>query len=191
MPLVARPELADRVLTYEPPGFTAPGSPVWPDRLSGFRCFERAVAIGSTNEAWDEARSAVLRWQVKLRSGFRVERPVHHGQPVVVGERSWLHASLGPLRVREPVCVVDVVDEPGRYGFAYGTLEGHPVSGEEAFVVHRDRDGTTWFTLRSAVRPAPSAWRFAFPLILVAQRVYRRRYLRSLATTRRVTDGRR
>lgn len=181
---MSRRGLDDRQLTYEPAGFTAPGSPVWPDRLSGFRCFERTVPVSADEGDWEAVRAALLRWGVKTRSGFRVEREAGDDQPLVGGERNWLVASIGPLRVREPVRVVDVVDESERCGFAYGTLDGHPVSGEEAFILHRDRSGAVWFTLRSAVRPARNGWRFAFPLLLVAQRWYRHRYLRALITTR-------
>ncbi|MFC7574081.1 DUF1990 family protein [Klenkia terrae] len=84
------------------------------------------------------------------------------------------------LRVREPIRVVAVVDTPDRRGFAYGTRPGHPVSGEEAFVVHRDAEGAVWLTLRSLTRPGTGIWRPLFPLLLVAQRVYRRRYRRAL-----------
>jgi uncharacterized protein (UPF0548 family) len=33
------------------------------------------------------------------------------------------------------------VDDPGRFGFAYGTLAVHPARGEEAFVVERTPEG--------------------------------------------------
>ncbi|QEU84054.1 DUF1990 family protein [Streptomyces viridosporus] len=67
-------------------------------------------------------------------------------------------------------------------GLTYGTRRGHPVSGEEAFVVHRDDDGRVHLTLRSLTRAAPAApWRFLLPLLLLAQRCVRRRYLRAPA----------
>ena len=50
------------------------------------------------------------------------------GSEVMVG--------LGPLRA--PCRVVYVVDEPDRRGFAYGTLPGHPETGEELFAVRYD-----------------------------------------------------
>ena len=65
-------------------------------------------------------------------------------------------------------------------GFAYGTLDGHPVSGEEAFVLHRGSDGDVRLTLRSLTRPGRGAWRMIFPLALIAQRWYRWRYARAL-----------
>ena len=60
----------------------------------------------------------------------------------MVGDRRWLVAHLGPWKVREPIEVVAVVDEPDRQGFAYGTLTGHPLRGEEAFIVERLPDGS-------------------------------------------------
>jgi uncharacterized protein (UPF0548 family) len=114
---------------------------------------------------------------VKTRSGFAVRPPAQ----VAEGKDFWLIASVGPVRVREPVRVVAVVDSPHRCGFAYGTLEGHPVSGEEAFVVHRTPDGDVRLTLLSLTSASSGAWRAAFPVLLVAQRRYRRRYLRALS----------
>ena len=53
-------------------------------------------------------------------------------------------------------------------------------SGEEAFIVSRTQDGRVLLTLRSITRSSPGRWRPLFPLILVAQRWYRSRYLRAL-----------
>ncbi|MEQ4206275.1 DUF1990 domain-containing protein [Actinopolymorpha sp. B9G3] len=101
---------------------------------------------------------------------------------VVAGARYWLIAHLGPLRIHEPVQVIAVVDEPHRKGFAYGTLTGHPVSGEEAFLVDRGPDGSTWLTVRSLTQPSIGTSRATYPLLPVAQYLYSRRYLRSLAS---------
>ena len=121
-----------------------------------------------------------MSWGVKTRSGFAVEPGPGATERVREGSRYWLVAAVGPFGVREPVRVVAVVDRPDRCGFAYGTLDGHPVSGEEAFVLHLTSDGAVWLTLRSLTRPSRGLWRAAFPAALVAQRWYRRRYLRAL-----------
>jgi uncharacterized protein (UPF0548 family) len=167
---------AAQQLTYAPVGATRPADARWSERPAGFRRYEHTVRIGHGPAAWAAASAAVLAWGVKTRSGFRV---VPDSQ-VEAGADHLLVASVGPVRVREPVRVVAVVDVPDRCGFAYGTLTGHPVSGEEAFVVHRTADGAVQLTLRSLTAPARGAWRPVFPLLLVAQRVYRRRYLRAL-----------
>ncbi len=96
------------------------------------------------------------------------------------GQDRALVARLALLSLREPVRVVSVVEEDDWCGFAYGTLPGHPVLGEEAFLVHRASDGTVSLTLRSFTRPGRGAWRLAFPAVLAAQRFYRWRYLRAI-----------
>lgn len=171
--------LAQRALSYDVVGGTAPAAEQWgrPDR---WRAYEHTVRIGAGPELWDAASSAVLSWGVKTRSGFAVDPPLEAGRRARQGERYWLVARLGPLRVREPVEIVTMISTHDRAALAYGTLEGHPVSGEEAFIVHRDGDGIVSLTLRSLTRAGQGLWRGLFPLILIAQRVYRRRYLRAL-----------
>lgn len=172
--------LADRSPSYSPLGATRPAERRWTQTIPGFRRYERTVLVGQGTGQWVAAASAVLDWGVKTRSGFAVV-PGEGADLRVREHRSyWLVASLGLLTVREPVRVVTVVEEPARCGFAYGTLDGHPVSGEEAFIVHRSPDGRVWLTLRSLTRPSRGGWRLVFPVLLVAQRWYRHRYLRAL-----------
>jgi uncharacterized protein (UPF0548 family) len=192
MGLWAGVPLSKRVVTGDAAGVTLSGSGA--DRQTGsagYRAYERTEFVGNGAAVWDFASAEVLRWGVKTRSGFSVEGggPSATGvdQPVVAGDRYWLVARLGPSRVREPVVVVAVVDERDRKGFAYGTLAGHPVSGEEAFVVDRHADGadgSVWLTIRSLTRPASGPWRAAYPAALLAQRWYRRRYFRALRQQR-------
>ena len=171
--------LADRALTYGPAGVTVPGDEVWV-APAGRRAYERTVRVGRGEVCWSRARAALLSWAVKTRSGFAVEPATGSDTGVRTGADYWLVAALGPLRIREPARVVAVVDRPHRCGFAYGTLDGHPVAGEEAFVLHRAADGVVRLTLRSVTAPGSGFWRPAFPAVLVAQRWYRRRYARAL-----------
>ncbi len=99
---------------------------------------------------------------------------------VVDGSYVGLVASVTPFRIREPVQVVAVVDVSNRCRSAYGTCPVHPVTGEEAFVVHRTAIGRVWFTMRSLVRPGRGRWRLVFPVLLLAQRWYRRRCVHTL-----------
>ncbi|MEU2351125.1 DUF1990 family protein, partial [Modestobacter sp. NPDC013298] len=158
-------------------------SSVSPERTAaapGYRRFERTVRTGSGPAHWAAVSAAVLEWGVKTRSGFTVEPAPGGGSRVRQGGRWWLRAAVGPVTVREPVEVVAVVERPDRAGFAYGTLAGHPVSGEEAFIVSRTPDDDLLLTLRSLTAPGHGLWRPAFPALLVAQRAYRRRYERAL-----------
>ena len=164
-------------LSYSIVGSTDPLSARWSHFPEGFRRFERTVVIGEGDEVWAFAAGELMRWGVKRRSGFRIASSAD----VIEGADYVIDAGWGPFVAHEPVRVVAIVDESDRRGFAYGTLTGHPVSGEEAFIVHRSADDTVHFTLRSLTRPAPNGpWRLLFPVLLLAQRFIRRRYLRAL-----------
>jgi uncharacterized protein (UPF0548 family) len=172
-----------RALSYDAIGATRPADAVWADPPAGFRPSAGTVEIGRGKEVWDKASRAVLDWQVKTRSGFAVTAVAGGAIRVEKDADYVLKARFGPISVEEPVRVVAVVDEPDRCGFAYGTLDGHPVRGEEAFVVHRSAEGVVFLTLRSLTAAPAGRWLAAYPVALVAQRWYRRRYLRALLST--------
>ena len=141
-------------LSYSEVGATCVADPTWPSRPPGYRSYEQTIRIGHGEQHWEAATAAVQEWAVKTRSGFTVQ-PAEGGEGARVrqGQNYTLVASLGPFRLREPVQVVSVIERPDRCGFAYGTRAGHPVTGEEAFIVHRHSDGSVWLTLRSLTRP--------------------------------------
>jgi len=168
-----------RLLTYSAVGATAVADEFWSATPAEFRRHEQTASV---RIPWEDARSLMLRWAVKTRSGFDVYAGGVAEVSVSEGANVWLRLAIGPVDVREPIRVVAVVDHPLRCGFSYGTLDGHPVSGEEAFVLHRaTEDGLTLLTIRSLTRPAArGCWRYSFPILLVAQRFFRKRYLSSL-----------
>ena len=87
----------------------------------------------------------------------------------------------GPVTMLAPTRVVEVVDRPDRFGFAYGTLPGHPYSGEERFSVDLHPDGRVRITVAVDARAAnPVAW-LASPIGTWAQRRALRGYLDGLA----------
>ena len=160
----------------EDSSLTHPADAVWGEQGGGFRQWETSTVLGAGSGVWEWARAELLRWGVKTRSGFSVTADV----PVAAGDRPVITAHAFGLSVPEPVEVVEVVDTPDRVGFAYRTLAGHPISGEEAFIVHRDAEEVV-LTIRSLTRPSTTPrWRAAYPALLVAQRVARARYLRAL-----------
>ncbi|MDQ1572363.1 MAG: hypothetical protein QOF79_3037 [Actinomycetota bacterium] len=99
------------------------------------------------------------------------------------GDTANLVIPFGPFSVGAPVRVVYVIDEPNRKGFAYGTLPGHPESGEEAWLLERSDDGSVWLTIRAFSRPSTSLWWMVYPMLRLSQDIYTRRYERALAGT--------
>ncbi|MGO2747066.1 DUF1990 family protein [Microbacterium sp.] len=155
---------------------TYPARIEWPPTDNRHRRSEATASIGHGDAVWERASRDVLRWKVKTRSGFTVDNDT----PTTEGDRVLVTARVLGMKIVEPVEVVNVVNEPDRVGFSYRTLPGHPVSGEEAFIVHRRAD-EVFLTVRSLTRPAPQQpWRALYPFLRVAQVIVRRRYLRAL-----------
>lgn len=122
----------------------------------------------------DQIGELIMSWQVQLRSGVRrVSGPDRVSLGADVTFR-FLGQSI-------PCRVVDVVEEPNRRGFAYGTLPGHPETGEERFIAERD-PVTGEVTLFITAFSNPGTWRTKAigPFGRVLQRTMTRRYLAAL-----------
>lgn len=165
-------ELADQPFTYAPVGATA-GEAL----PSGFHHLSRTRVVGHGRAEFDDAATAVLAWVAQRRSGVRVEASTPQAEPGTV-----LRLRIGPgcLAVVAPARVVHVVDEPRRRGFAYGTLPGHPESGEESFVVELGPDEAVSFTVTAYSRPGSLLVRLAGPVNRAFQRFMAGRYLRAV-----------
>ena len=148
------------------PGITRSHPLVVPE---GYHLVERRTLLGSGHRVHDRALRTVIRWGTKTRAGFHVRPSVDR---VREGAYFLVTIGLGPLAIREPVRVswVDAA------GFGYGTLHGHPLSGEEAFLVEQDDADLVWFINRSVSRPASRRWRLLAPLLSLAQQYFIRRY---------------
>ena len=104
------------------------------------------------------------------------------GMPFVTpGVTARLSIPFGPFRIPAPARVVYVVDEPRRRGFAYGTLHGHPESGEESFIVEQTDDGSVWLEISAFSRPANALWWLVYPALRMSQTFYTRRYFEVLS----------
>jgi uncharacterized protein (UPF0548 family) len=79
--------------------------------------------------------------------------------------------------------IVAVVDDPQRYGFAYGTLSIHPERGEESFVVTKDGDGNVTFDIVGLSRPKQPLARMLPPIADRLQDRAVRRYLSAMEHT--------
>ena len=159
-------------LTYDQVGRTSGVLP------PGYHHLKRQMVIGRGAARFSDAARALFGWQMHLRSGLQVSS----SSPTAVPDAVVLLAMhAGPLRLTAPCRVVYVIDEPHRQGFAYGTLGGHPESGEEAFVLERAGDDTVSLSITAFSTPASALARLAGPLGRLAQRRMATRYVRSLA----------
>jgi uncharacterized protein (UPF0548 family) len=147
---------------------------------AGYRVISHRVSLGHGLELFQAASEDLLRWQVQRRAGVRVQPEYAVCE---TGTEVVLAVGLGPFRVQAPCRVVWTLSEERRIGFAYGTLEGHPESGEESFVVDCDAAEDVWFTIRAFSRPARWYSRLGAPFARLVQTAITTRYLRSLTNS--------
>jgi uncharacterized protein (UPF0548 family) len=88
---------------------------------------------------------------------------------------------FGPVEMCVPTRIVAVVDEPSRFGFAYGTLPGHIEAGEELFVAEALDADRLRLTIRIHAKPESALARLGGPITPLLQRLAAGRYLRSWA----------
>jgi uncharacterized protein (UPF0548 family) len=156
---------SDRPFTYREVGATAGELP------AGYDHHRMAKVIGTGRERFDAAGDAVMHWAMQRHTGLGVTASTPQAEPgslVVVGH--------GPLRA--PCRVVYLIDEPDRRGFAYGTLPGHPESGEERFAV-RYEPATDKVYAEVTAFSTPGTWwsRAAAPVTKLLARALMNRYL--------------
>jgi uncharacterized protein (UPF0548 family) len=142
--------------TYDAVGATATG-----DLPAGFHHDRFETDLGADEgDRFDRAWEAVRHWAPQRGAGIEI-----FPDTPVVADLSML------VLIKMPVVglavasarVAYVVDEPARAGFAYGTLPGHPASGEEAFGIVR-RDGRVVFQVVAFSKPRDPIARLGGPV---------------------------
>jgi uncharacterized protein (UPF0548 family) len=120
-----------------------------------------------------EAADRLMTWRVHERAGLQVEASSQrvHPDDVVL-----MRLGAGRVSITAPCRVLHVIENPDTVGFAYGTLPGHPESGEELFMLERRLKCTT-FTIRAFSRPGTALARVAGPLARGLQHLMTSRYL--------------
>jgi uncharacterized protein (UPF0548 family) len=169
--LVERARRTD--LTYSEVGATAGES-----LPAGYRHDLYEKSLGNSPGAFERGVSALRRWQAHIGAGLEIVPP---GAPVAENESVLLMLKVGGLWTAAPCRIVYVVDDQQQFGFAYGTLPGHPEIGEAAFSIRRGEAGDAVFRIRSFSRPADPLARIAAPISRRIQTAVTRRYLDALA----------
>jgi uncharacterized protein (UPF0548 family) len=115
-----------------------------------------------------------MHWGMQRGAGLRVQAS---SEVATVG--TVVVVKMGFLKA--PCRVVYVIDEPHVRGFAYGTLPGHPESGEERFAVRHDPVTAAVYAEVTAFS-RPAAWwsKAGRPVTSLVQRAIGKRYVRAV-----------
>lgn len=142
---------------------------------AGYHHLERSRIIGSGLEDFVAAADVLMQWDMHRRVGMKVHSTADSAVPDAV-----VVLTLGPIRI--PCRVVYVIDEANRQGFAYGTLDGHPESGEELFHIdYSPTDGVVTAHVSAFSNPGRWYTKLGGAIGRRVQAVVTERYLAELA----------
>jgi uncharacterized protein (UPF0548 family) len=133
----------------------------------GFDRDHNREQLGAGAAAFAAACDAIRGWKMFPAPLAWVEPP---GVPIAAGELVGMVAHALGLWWLNATRIVYVIDEPRRFGFAYGTLPGHVERGEERFSVEWLDDDTVWYDLLAFSRPRYWGARLARPVARMLQR---------------------
>jgi uncharacterized protein (UPF0548 family) len=144
---------------------------------AGYAHGERTAVVGHGEEAFARAVAAVFDWRMQKGVGLRVRAG---GPPTQPGTVVVLTAGLRRFGYDIPCRVVWARTDGDEQGFAYGSLPGHPESGEESFVVGLQGNGDVVFTTRVFSRLASPLARLGGPVSRAVQAAALDRYVTSV-----------
>ncbi len=168
-PLLESGHRAD--LTYAPVGLSSLDK-----APAGFRLDRWECSLGHGKGVFEAAIRALREWQVHRGADL----VVCADGPPAVDDVVAMSAPL-PIGFIDVVCrVASVVDEPDRFGFAYGTLPEHAERGEESFTVVLGERGDVTFEITAVSRPRHPLARVCPPVARRLQRAATVRYLHAM-----------
>ena len=144
--------------TYSDIGATLAGK-----RPDGFHHDRYETVLGQGPETFQRAVTGLKTWKAHRLPGMGVfpdQQEIIPDATVVVTLGTPIMALAMPCRI------VSIIDGQTRWGFAYGTLPGHPEQGEEAFIVAMSPDQTVRFEIEAFSRPGD-------PLVRLSGRIGR------------------
>ena len=148
----------------------APPSPPGGHRVTA------AGTVGHCAAAFDAGVAALRSWEPHELASVATTRP-----PLIESATVGLAARTLGVWLVFSCRVVEVIDEPDRFGFVYATLPGHPERGRESFVLRRvtlpDGAVTVVFDIEAESEAGSILTRLAGPIARVLQRRFTERYV--------------
>ena len=155
----------DAGFSYPEVGATATSPP------HGYNVDRARFLLGQGPGAFSRGKLAIERWEM-FHNGWThlcwPDAPIECGANVALLARCLGLYSINFCRI------VYVIDEPRKYGFAYGTLPDHVEAGEERFAVEWLEDGTVWYDIFAFSRPRHVLAGIASPAVRGLQSKFRR-----------------
>jgi len=165
-------ELTSAEPTYRDVGGTLAGA-----RPEGFHHDHYETLLGQGVRTFLRSVEGLKTWRAHRLPGMRVFPDT---QEIVTGATVIVTLGSPLIAIAVPCRIVTVAYGPTRWGFAYGTLPGHPEQGEEAFIVSMSPDQSVRFEIEAFSRPGEPLVRLSGPIGRAMQKGGTAGYLRSL-----------
>jgi uncharacterized protein (UPF0548 family) len=137
----------------------------------GYATDHNRQQLGTGAATFERAKEAIRAWKM-FPAPWTVIEPVT--TPITTGETLAVHVRVLGVWFLNATRIVYTIDEPRRFGFAYGTLPGHAERGEERFTVEWLDDDTVWYDVLAFSRPRHFLARVMYPLARMFQRRFGR-----------------
>lgn len=125
--------------------------------------------LGRGEPVFERAREAIRTWEMFPAPLATIEPK---GIPIEEGEVAGVVMRVFGLWFLNAARIVYVIDEPRRFGFAYGTLPGHVEAGEERFLVEWLLDDTVVYSIVAFSQPRYWLARLGKPMARRLQRTF-------------------
>jgi uncharacterized protein (UPF0548 family) len=152
-------------LTYQAVGKTA-----FSELIPDFDNDYNKQYLGEGTAVFEAAKNAIQQWKM-FPQPWTVIQP--HA-PIRKGETVSMCAQAFGLWWRNACQIVYVIDEPRRFGFAYGTLPGHVEMGEELFLIEMDENEKVFYILKAFSRPRHWMAKVGYPIMRYFQRKFQK-----------------
>lgn len=141
---------------------------------AGYKSLHVREYVGHGPAAFEALAAGIAGWKLHEGAGLDVRADTPEAR---IGSHVALGIGLGPARITAPCRVVRLISSETRRGFAYGTLAGHPESGEESFEAVLEADGSVYVEINAVSRHGNRFYRWVAPFTEATQRVVTGRYV--------------
>ena len=158
-----------QLFSYPEVGATKGDPPV------GYTVDHNRTKLGEGAEIFDRAVAAIKDWSQFDLGWVRIVPP---GTELKVGAIAAIlpkHFGFWSLNACRVIYLIEDVTPSRRFGFAYGTLEGHVERGEERFLIEwHTQDNSVWYDILAFSQPAKMFVKLGRPLARMLQHRFTR-----------------
>ncbi|HVF30796.1 MAG TPA: DUF1990 domain-containing protein [Pyrinomonadaceae bacterium] len=128
---------------------------------TGYNIDHNRILLGSGRPVFEVAKDAIRSWTQFKVPGVEI---IHSNTPIEPGRTVAMLAEHLGFYSLNSCRIVYVLDEPGRFGFAYGTLTEHVEVGEERFTVEfHESTREIWYDILAFSRAGHLLVKLGYP----------------------------